>query len=70
MVWCGLVGDNTIFGPYIFQGNVNGQAYIDIIITFLLPLLTGKYGMQRNGAIVRKWWFQDVVPAHLIGIGQ
>ena len=49
MVWCGLVVVNTICGPYIFQDNVNGQAYIDMISTFLFPLLTAMYGMQSNG---------------------
>ena len=64
VVWCGLVGDNTIFGPYIFHGPVNGQSYLDMINNFVLPILATKYGRQRNGAIPRKWWFQDGAPAH------
>ena len=64
MVWCGLIGDNTIVGPYFFRGNVNGQSYLDMINLFVVPALSAKYGVQRNGAIPRKWWFQDGAPSH------
>ena len=39
-------------------------SYLDMINNFVLPILATKYGRQRNGAIPRKWWFQDGAPAH------
>ena len=64
MVWVGLLGDNTIIGPYIFQQNVNGQTYLDMINNFVVPQLAAKYGHGRNGSIRQIWWFQDGAPAH------
>ena len=63
-VWIGLVGDNTIIGPFFFHQNVNGQRYLDMLNNQVVPVIQQRYGMQRNGAIPRKWWFQDGAPAH------
>ena len=63
-VWVGLAGDNTILGPIFLDGNITGQVYLDMINQQVVPQLHQRYGRQRNGAIRRKWWFQDGAPAH------
>ena len=64
ITWIGIVGDNTILRPYLFPNNVNGQAYLNMINNFVVPLRMAKYGQRRNGSIPRKYWFQDGAPAH------
>ena len=51
-VWVGLAGDNIILGPIFL---INQQ---------VVPQLHQRYGRLQNGAIRRKWWFQDGAPAH------
>ena len=67
-VWVGLAGDNTILGPIFLDGNITGQVYLDMINQQVVPQLHQRYGRQRNGAIRRKWRFQDGAPAHRIVI--
>ena len=64
MVWVGLVGDNTIIGPYFFDENVNGQTYGNMVNNFVVPALVQKFGQARRGSVNRVWWFQDGAPAH------
>ena len=64
MVWAGLIGNNTIIGPYVFNQNVNGRTYLDMINQFVVPQLTRQFGQRRNGSIPRLWWMQDGAPAH------
>ena len=63
LVWIGLVGDNSIIGPFFFDGNINGDTYLQMINHQVVPELQ-RYGIQGNGALRRKWWFQDGAPAH------
>ena len=63
VVWVGLVGDNTIISPFFFHGNVNEDSYLQMINNQVVPELQ-RYGRGRNGAVLRKWWFQDGAPAH------
>ena len=67
-VWAGLCGDGRIIGPYFFEGNVNGQAYLQMIDDFVIPELVANYGVQLNGAFRRFWWYQDGAPAHRLGL--
>lgn len=38
MCWSGII-DETIIGPYFFEQNVNGDAYLEMLVDFLLPTL-------------------------------
>ena len=62
-VWCGLTS-NRIIGPYFFDGNVNGAAYLNMIDNFVQPQLINLFGLNQNGSIPRAWWFQDGAPGH------
>ena len=59
-----MCGDNHLIGPIFIVGNLNGQAYLDIINNQVVPQLRAWYGQQRQGAIPRKYWLQDGAPAH------
>jgi hypothetical protein len=64
MVWLGLIGNNSIIGPYVFHQNVNGHTYLDMINQFVVQQLTHQFGQRCNGSIPRLWWIQDGAPAH------
>ena len=51
IVWVGIISDNTIIGLYFFNGNVNGQSYVNVINTDTVPHLHARYGQGRNGAV-------------------
>ena len=44
MVWVGIVGDNTIIGPYIFNQNVTRCSYYDMINRVVVAHIPTKYG--------------------------
>lgn len=58
-VWCGLIGENLI-GPYIIEGNLNGQKYSEFL-EGVLPTLLEDLSLE----VRRTMWFQhDGCPAH------
>lgn len=58
-VWAGIVGSHLI-GPYFFERNVNGEAYLDLLENHL-PILLEDVPLN----IRRRMWFQhDGAPAH------
>ena len=59
-VWAGICGNGTLVGPFFFDGNVNGERYLNLINNFVLPQLLRVY----NGDIERIWWAQDGATAH------
>ena len=63
VVWIGLVTSNLI-GSYFFDGNVNGQAYLEILKNFVLPEVENIFGGNQNGSTPRAHCFQDGVPGH------
>lgn len=63
-VWVGLTGTGQILGPFFYAGNVNGDNYLDMINTQVIPELHRIYGRMANGGVQRAWWFQDGAPAH------
>ena len=62
-VWIGLVRNNLI-GPYFFDGNINGQAYLEMLNNFVLPQVENIFGVNQKGSIPRAYWFQDGAPGH------
>ena len=63
VVWIGLVRNNLI-RPYFLDGNVNGQAYLEMLNNFVLPQVENIFGVNQNGSIPRAYWFQDGAPGH------
>ena len=63
VVWIGLVRSNLL-GPYFFDGNVNGQAYLEMLNNFMLPEVENIFGVNQNGSLPRAHWFQDGAPGH------
>ena len=39
-VWIGLCGNGNILGPFFFDGNVNGQSYLNLLNDEVMPLMT------------------------------
>ena len=60
VVWIRLV-KNNLFGLY---GNVNGQAYLEMLNNFVLPLVENIFVVNQNGSIPRSYWFQYGTPGH------
>lgn len=63
-VWIGLCGNGSLLGPFFFEGNLNGQAYLNMINDFVVPEMDQIFPRQRRGAFRRVWWAQDGAPAH------
>lgn len=58
MVWAGII-DEKLIGPFFFDGNVNGESYLNMLQEFLIPQLASM-GMNP-----REIWFQqDGAPSH------
>ena len=74
MVWVGLVGNGAIIGPFFFEQNITGQAYLDMIDQHVIPTIVGEFGIAFdwphyvNGMFPDMWWFQDGAPAHRLGL--
>lgn len=57
-VWAAIY-DNQLIGPYFFNGNVDGDAYLDMLENFLLP------EMDNRGIVAHETIFQhDGASAH------
>lgn len=64
-VWLGLCGNGRIIGPFFFQRNVNGQAYLRMIDEEVVPQMELHFDRQNeNGMFRYVWWAQDGAPAH------
>ena len=58
-------GNGVILGPYFFDGNVNGLAYLRILNEFAFPQLAVHFKNQfREGLFRGLWWAQDGAPVH------
>ena len=67
LVWAGFSGNGTIFGPYFFDVNVNGEKYRRMIKDRLILDLMREFEYVFNYPDVvfpNLWWFQDGAPPH------
>ena len=70
-VWVGLCGNGSLLGPFFFQGNLNGQDYLNLINESVVPAMEQIFPRQRRGAFRRVWWAQDGAPPHrLVAVRQ
>lgn len=58
-VWCGIV-EGKIIGPFIFNGNLNGDRYLQFLMHDLPPLLEDVSLETR----MNMWYQHDGCPAH------
>ena len=64
-VWAGVCGDGLILGPYFFERNVDGVAYLRMLNEFVFPQLANHFNNQYwEGMFRGLWWAQDGAPAH------
>ncbi|XP_031636066.1 uncharacterized protein LOC116348960 [Contarinia nasturtii] len=62
IVWTGII-DKTIIGPYFFDGNVNGDSYLEMLTDYLLPTL---HANGFNSADI--CYMHDGAPPHFAGL--
>ena len=66
-VWAALGGNGLLVGPYFFDGNVNGIAYLRMLNEFVFPQLAVNFNNQYWEGLFRGlWWAQDGAPAHRV----
>ncbi|KAE9543730.1 hypothetical protein AGLY_002126 [Aphis glycines] len=58
-VWCGIMNDSLV-GPYFFENNLNGTAYL-IFLKNELPLLIEDISLDQRLNMI---WQHDGAPAH------
>ena len=64
-VWAALCGNGLLVGPYFFDQNVNGIAYLRMLNEFVFPQLAVHFNNRYwEGLFWGLWWAQDGAPAH------
>ena len=58
------VSEEKLIGPYFFDGNVNSQAYLEMLNNFVLPQVESIFIVNQNGSTLRAYWFQHGAPGH------
>ena len=59
-VWMGLSGSGHIIGPFFYEGNLNGNAYLQMLNEEIIPRLFELYGNRVD----HLWWMQDEAPCY------
>ena len=59
-VWMGLSGSGHLIGPFFYEGNLNGNAYLQMLNEEIIPRLFELYGDRVD----HLWWMQDGAPCH------
>ena len=64
-VWMGICGNGSVLGPFFFDGNVDGNAYLNMLNENIIPQMIENFNHQfQDGHFLRLWWAQDGAPAH------
>ena len=63
-VWIGLCGNGELIGPFFFEGNLNGEDYLQMLNDQIVLAPAERYVYQANGTFLGVWWAQDGAPAH------
>ena len=59
-VWAGLCGNGVILGPYFFDRNVDGIAYLRMLNEYVFQQLAVHFRNQYwNGLFRDLWWAQE-----------
>ena len=59
-VWMVLCGSGDLIGPVCFEGNLTGNACLNILNEQIIPELCQIHENRMN----RMWWIQDGAPCH------
>ena len=46
--WIGLCGNGDLAGPYFFEGDLNGESYLEMFNHFVIPQLSLTYIFDFN----------------------
>lgn len=76
-VWTGILGDHII-GPFIIDGNLNGQKYLELLQNQIVPALQNlpipfetiwfqQDGCPAHDTLVNREYLNDNFPNHVIG---
>ena len=65
-IWSTLCGNGGILGPYFFDGNVNGLAYLRMNEFAFLQLAIHFNNQFWEGLFQGLWWAQDGAPPHYL----
>ena len=60
----GPCGNGSLIGPFFFNGNLDGERYLQLINEDIVPELDQHFVRQRDGSFERVWWVQDGAPPH------
>lgn len=64
-VWAGICGNGSLLGPFFFERNVTGLAYLRVLNEQVFPAIQQAYANEHaQNALEHVWWFQDGAPAH------
>ena len=64
-VWTSFCGNGAFHWSIIFDGNVNGANYLQMLNEYVLSYLFQLLGNQlQDGFFQRLWWTQDGAPGH------
>lgn len=63
-VWLGLCGNGRVIGPVIFERNITGLMYLQMLNDIVAPELERHFERQPGGIFRRLFWVQDGAPAH------
>ena len=63
-VWIELCGNGQTIGPFVFNRNIDGLNYLQMINKDVIPQLQQHFQRQAGGAFRNLWWVQDGAPAH------
>ncbi len=60
------MGNRNIIGPFFFQGNVDGEGYLQMINQQVVPAVWRMccFGPNRDRLFQMLWWVQDGAPPH------
>ena len=65
-VWAALCGDGTVLGPFFFDENLTGIAYLNLLNEEIVPqmMTVFDFNLIQNVLFEQLWWFQDGAPPH------
>ena len=63
-VWVELCGNGNMLGPFFFDGNVNGQSYLNLWNDEDITLMTMFQSQLQRNRFQRLWYTRDGAPCH------
>ncbi len=53
VIWAGMLGNGSLLGPILVDGNINAEKHLDVINNQIVPRLLeiGRFNLNQNGSI-------------------